>query len=79
MRSDDMLSDNLHNHPINPPSKIPVKVEADIRKAIQANPHLKTSEIMIGYYPYHFRILMHATILLPAKCDPISLQSSATV
>ena len=48
VRSDDMLSDNLHNHPINPPSKIPVKVEADIRKAIQANPHLKTSEIMIG-------------------------------
>lgn len=48
VRSDSMVSDNFHNHPINPPSKIPVKVEADIRKAIQANPHLKTSEIMIG-------------------------------
>ena len=44
----DMLSQDLHNHPINPPSKIPVKVEADIKGALLTNPHLKTSEIMIG-------------------------------
>ena len=48
VRSAEMSSKNLHTHPINPPSKIPVKVEADIKRALLANPHLKTSEIMIG-------------------------------
>ena len=48
VRSASMQPQNLHNHPINPPSKIPVKVEADVKKAICANPHLKTSDIVIG-------------------------------
>ena len=48
VRSAEMSSKNFHTHPINPPSKIPVKVEADIKRAQLANPHLKTSEIMTG-------------------------------
>lgn len=49
VRSDhDMKLQNLHNHPTNPPSKIPLKVQCDVRRAIVANPHLKTSDIVIG-------------------------------
>ena len=48
VRSDDMKPQNIHNHPTNPPSKIPLKVQSDVRRAISANPHLKTSAIVIG-------------------------------
>ena len=44
----DKNSENLHNHPLNAPSKIPAKVDADIRRAVSANPHLKTTDIVIG-------------------------------
>lgn len=29
-------------------SKIPAKVDSDIRKAIASDPHLKTSDIVVG-------------------------------
>lgn len=43
-------ADNLHNHPIHGPAKIPSKVDADIRRAMISNPHLKTSDIVVGIY-----------------------------
>ena len=49
-RHSDMHSDNLHSHPLNAPSKIPTKVESDIRDAVAANPHLKAKEVMRGKY-----------------------------
>ena len=41
-------NDNLHNHPIPSPTKIPSKVDADIRRAVMNNPNLKTQDIMVG-------------------------------
>ena len=41
-------NDNLHNHPIPLPIKIPSKVDADIRRAVMNNPNLKTQDIMVG-------------------------------
>ncbi len=47
-RSGDNKDDNLHNHPSHAATKITSKVETDIHKAVVANPHLKTADIMTG-------------------------------
>lgn len=43
-----MEGSNIHNHPLHSDSKIPAKVDSDIRKAVVANPHLKTADIVVG-------------------------------
>lgn len=43
-----MEAENIHNHPVHSDTKIPVKVDTDIRKAMISNPHLKTSDIVTG-------------------------------
>ena len=48
VRSGELETDNLHNHPLHNETKIPVKVDSDIRRAIVENPHLKTSDLITG-------------------------------
>lgn len=43
-----MQNANVHNHPTHPSSKIPCKIQSDIRDAITDNPHLKTSDLVEG-------------------------------
>ena len=50
IRCGDMHSSDLHNHPHHKESKIPVKVDTDIRRAVIENPHLKSSELLIGTF-----------------------------
>lgn len=40
--------ENLHNHPTHAATKISSKVDTDIRRAVVANPHLKTKDLMTG-------------------------------
>ena len=40
------------NHPMHSDSKVPVKVDTDIRKAMIKNHHLKTSDIITGMLAY---------------------------
>ena len=44
------VSENLHNHPIHSSSKIPSKVDTDIRSAVIADPNLKTKDLLVGEY-----------------------------
>lgn len=39
---------DLHNHPHHEVKKILVKVDTDIRRVVIENPHLKTSDVLIG-------------------------------
>ena len=48
VRSGDLQEDNLHNHPLHKEIKIPVKVDTDIRRAVIDNPHLRTSDLLVG-------------------------------
>ena len=48
LRIGSMQGSNIHNHPLHSDSKIPAKVDSDIRKAVVANPHLKTADIVVG-------------------------------
>ena len=48
VRSGDLQSQNLHNHPMHSETKIPAKVNSDLRRALVDNPHLKTSDIIVG-------------------------------
>ncbi len=48
VRSGDLQTDNLHNHPLHNECKIPVKIDSDVRRAVVENPHLKTSELIVG-------------------------------
>jgi hypothetical protein len=48
LRSGDLQSQNLHNHPMHNDTKIPAKVDSDLRRAIVDNPHLKTSDLVVG-------------------------------
>ena len=50
VRSNEVDSQNLHNHPIHGELKITAKIEADIRRAIVDNPQLKTRDIITGTY-----------------------------
>lgn len=43
-----MEKTNIHNHPTHPSSKIPCKIQNDIRDAVTENPHLKTSDLVEG-------------------------------
>ena len=49
-RGEPAISENLHNHPIHSSSKIPSKVDTDIRSAVIADPNLKTKDLLIGEY-----------------------------
>lgn len=40
--------ENLHNHPTHAATKISSKVDTDNRRAVVANPHLKTKDLMTG-------------------------------
>lgn len=44
----EMRADKLHNHPSHAATKIPSKVDTDIRQAVISNSHLKTRDIMIS-------------------------------
>ena len=50
VRSNELDSQNLHNHPIHGELKITAKIDADIRRAIVDNPQLKTRDIITGIY-----------------------------
>ena len=62
--------------PLNPPAKIPVKVEADIRRALVENPRLKTSDIMIGMYINNHCIMHTISIVFNRKRFGIHAQRS---
>ncbi len=47
-RTDQDPADNLHNHPLHGPSKIPSKVVHDIQKKLKQDPTLKTHDIVTG-------------------------------
>ena len=47
-RLTDMRGENLHTHPFHASSKIPAKVQSDIREAIAIKPQLKTKEVITG-------------------------------
>ena len=47
-RSGDLQASDLHNHPHHKESKIPVKVDSDIRRAVLENPNIKSSELLTG-------------------------------
>ena len=47
-RCSDMRPDNLHTHPLHASSKIPTKVESDIREAVATNAQLKPKEVLTG-------------------------------
>ena len=55
--------ENLHNHPIHSCSKIPSKVDTDIRSAVIADPHLKTKDILIGEF-INLTICVYTFVLL---------------
>ena len=76
LRCGDMRDNNLHSHPLNPPAKIPVKVEADIRRALVENPRLKTSDIMIGMYINNHCIMHTISIVFNRKRFGIHAQRS---
>ena len=61
VRSGDLQSNNLHNHPLHSEVKIPVKVDTDIRRAVIENPHLKTSDLIVGRCNIHVYALMYTT------------------
>ena len=48
MRHNELTSQDLHNHPIHGELKITAKIDADIRRAIVDNPHLKTQDVVTG-------------------------------
>ena len=52
---DMMKASNLHNHKLPPATRIPTKVQNDIKDAVKEDPHLKTTDLVEGlcYYMYH--------------------------
>ena len=50
-----MKASNLHNHKLPPATRIPTKVQNDIKDAVKEDPHLKTTDLVEGlcYYMYH--------------------------
>lgn len=48
VRHNELTSQDLHNHPIHGELKITAKIDADIRRAIVDNPHLKTQDVVTG-------------------------------
>ena len=47
-RTGDNAARNLHDHQVHGGTKVPSKVESDIRQAVLENPLLKTKDIMTG-------------------------------
>ena len=43
-----MKKDNIHNHPIHLPTKIPCRIKNDISEAVRENPHLTTTNLCEG-------------------------------
>jgi hypothetical protein len=54
IRRGEMTSDNLHNHPLNQPTKVPSKVTHDIQHALELDQTLTTHEIMTGVLYIYF-------------------------
>ena len=48
VRTGNMVSSNLHNHPLNRPAKVPSKVVHDIEHAMELDPTLKTHDLITG-------------------------------
>lgn len=48
VRTGDLKSSNLHNHPLNGPTKVPSKVVHDIQHALELDPTLKTHDLITG-------------------------------
>lgn len=48
VRRSDMMSNNLHNHVLHGPTKVPSKVVKDIQQALQLDSSLETHDIMTG-------------------------------
>ena len=59
VRCGDLQVADLHNHPHHKESKIPVKVDSDIRRAVLENPHLKPSEVLTGMYLNYCRYIFY--------------------
>ena len=48
VRTGDLKSSNLHNHPLNGPTKVPSRIVHDIQHALEMDPTLKTHDIITG-------------------------------
>jgi len=48
VRVGDLKSNNLHNHDVHGPTKIPSKIVEDIQSAVKLDPTLKTHDLMTG-------------------------------
>ena len=59
VRSNELTSQNLHNHPIHRELKITAKIDADIRRAIVDNPQLKTQDIITGMSSFLWFMCVH--------------------
>ena len=46
VRRDDMMSNNLHNHPLPAPTKVPAKVVHDIQQAVSLDSSLHTHDLV---------------------------------
>ena len=69
LHSGDLTADNLHNHPLHSESRIPVKVDSDIRRAIVENPHIKTSELVVGELLVVAKFVLHNIFLCVCMCN----------
>ena len=65
LRGMDMTATNLHNHLSHAASKIPSKVDTEIRRAIILNPHLKTRDIITGkiLHAHVYCVFLHLYII----------------
>ena len=43
-----MKSNNLHNHDIHAPTKVPSKIVEDIQQAVKLDPTIKTHDLVTG-------------------------------
>ena len=48
IRVGDLKSDNLHNHDIHGPTKVPSKIVQDIQHAVKLDPTIKTHDLVTG-------------------------------
>lgn len=55
VRRSEMLNNNLHNHPLHGPTKVPAKVVSDIQQALQLDSSLETHDILTGSCEYLLR------------------------
>lgn len=48
-----MMAQNLHSHKLPPATKIPIKVQSDIKEALKEDPHLKTTDLVEGLFFFY--------------------------